>query len=205
MTNPIQLLPLLEGWRYDSLVIRQSEVIRRGTEKETIKIEPPFFGWIDFFTVLVDRADTEIILRQDDRELAADLNELVEYGLVVPNPDSFWLSRFDQVANRFAVAYTPTFPSPFRERTRLAIKAPVDNDVTLFTYQDTVIRVIDRDRFEESLRRVSGAFDMAAFFEAVRALVPGLPPFPPTIEFPRVAAAPRVKRLAKFEKEEAAK
>ncbi|GAI89581.1 unnamed protein product, partial [marine sediment metagenome] len=81
---------------------------------------------------------------------------LYNMGLTAPNPIGAFVSRYDTVAGRYAVLYSPVKPIGFREDCTVYIKAPSDRDLTIYSYSDLLVVITNLDEFIESLHEIAG-------------------------------------------------
>jgi len=157
-----QLLPLLDGWKDLSKKSITSVDIKAGNSYKLSEISSP--GWIlGLFVRYIGSPDATLAMELYDpfegyRKITTSVSELLELGLDMPNPSSMYLAYYDLDENHYCIAFTPASPMPFyatRTRTsRITLVAPRDGDIKLKLYSQSVIGIVDLDRFIDSVKRV---------------------------------------------------
>ncbi|MEM1868555.1 MAG: hypothetical protein QXU90_00375 [Acidilobaceae archaeon] len=153
------ILPLLDGWSYSILGKTTPFIVPRGTEKVIDESKKP--GWIVTAICTLDNPDATFIVTGYDSyrgyiENAVTPRTLKDGGAVYPNPFGLWVSRYDDTEKRYTIAFTPDDWLPFTTGYKIAIRAPMNSDVTVYRYDHVLILIYDREAFIRSLREVLG-------------------------------------------------
>ena len=154
------LLPLLKGWKYDIAFIDEVEIIKAGQPRVfreyKVPAEDVYGGWVLAGGFLVNNPLTEIELDYDVYHFAFSVYAMYGMGLVRSNPAGVYVPVYDTTAGLYALHYMPYKPGGFSKYLRIAIKAPTDSDVTIFTGSYLGVIINNMDLFRQSIKEVLG-------------------------------------------------
>ena len=148
----LDLLPLLEGWRYVPFDITAPVIC---TAKKDIVTLDGMEGWFIWAGGIINNKNAKLIVTYDNY-YTADTTPIECYtgSLTRPSAVGFWLGTYDTTNNIYALFFSPPYPWSFRKRLKLEVEPPTGESVIVSTYSQLVILIDDRDAFLKSLRAI---------------------------------------------------
>ena len=148
----LDLLPLLNGWRYIPFDITAPIVC---TAKKEIVVLDKMEGWFIWAGGIVNNKNAKLIVTYDDYYIADTTPfECYTGSLTRPSAVGFWLGTYDATNNIYALFFSPPYPWSFRKKLKLEVEPPTGESVIVSTYSQLVILIDDKDAFLKSLREL---------------------------------------------------
>ena len=167
MVSIIELLPLLEGWRY---AIREHEYvtkpIRLRPGERHVAYDEEGMGWVLSGAGIFSNKHARLVIEYDDARIDFSPHELYSAGLTAPNPGIIlYAPRYDEENDYYVICFNPPYGLGYRARLRIYLynpeRVPVTNepnsDCLLYYYFIPRVEVVDAEAFRRSLARVLGA------------------------------------------------
>jgi hypothetical protein len=148
----LDLLPLLEGWRYVPFDITAPVLC---TAKKDIVTLDGVEGWLIWAAGIINNKNARLIVTYDNYYTADTTPfELYTGSLTRPSAVGFWLGTYDATDNIYALFFSPPYPWAFRKRLKLEVEPPPGESAVVSTYSHLVIHIDNKDAFLKSLRAI---------------------------------------------------
>lgn len=156
MSNIIDALPFLEGWKYE---IEEHEppkspkVIKQNGMLEILKEETDVSGWFLYGAMMVDNPYTTLYVDADYWSIDVTPAGLYNYGAITRVKFSAWCSKYDDSAKEYAIRF-PMVWLPFRERRHVYLFNSGTEVCHLKSYTIAIVKITDREKLLRSYREL---------------------------------------------------
>jgi len=161
----LNLLPLLEGWKYTPKEVGPTSIDPGKSLKIHIGLKP---GWLitatGVFSGHSEAKYATLKARVDAYSFDATPIGLYIAGSVNPIVMGLWSAKYDTTNNIYTIAFTPAYPLPISREIVVELLAPAlntDTGTPITTPTDihgacALIEIIDLDAFKKSVKEVLG-------------------------------------------------
>jgi hypothetical protein len=125
-------LPRSTDWRYRPY---DFPIFKLGAGEGRTLIDLRKHGWVIWGAVLLDNPDVVCII---ELETATEVyrnsfttNDLIEAGMILPQPTAWWVSRYNNVIPLYCVNFTPAQWWPFYRRFMVRLENPTTKEATI--------------------------------------------------------------------------